>query len=215
MLDCFDSQSDEQIGLRLFQSLTKSSAVSAIPPQRLANLAAKSGPTVSRYSAPLLAAYDANPAKQSQRLETLLATLPSGDIRRGQRIFHNDQAACFACHAVGYRGGTIGPDLSSIARIRSKRDLLESIIFPSASFVRSYEPITVVSNDGRQFSGNIRDQDGERIVLQTNATEQRTMRVEDIEEMVPGVVSVMPAGLEKQLTDQELADLLAFLLSRK
>ena len=215
VLDCFEDHSDEQIGLRLFRALVESPAASAIPPQRLAKSAARFGPAVSKYSTTLLAANDTDPIKQAGRLEAMLTTLPSGDIRRGQRIFHSDQAACFACHAVGYRGGTIGPDLSNVARIRSKRDLLEAIIFPSASFVRSYEPVTIVSKDGRQFSGNIRDRNSERVLLQTNATEQQTIRVEDIDELVPGAVSVMPAGLEKQLTDQELADLLAFLLSRK
>jgi len=68
-----------------------------------------------------------------------MAELPGGDVRRGQLIFNNPKFACISCHSVGYRGGHLGPDLTSVGTIRTERDLLESIVYPSASFVRSYE----------------------------------------------------------------------------
>ena len=59
----------------------------------------------------------------------MLAGVRGGDHVRGQLLFNNPKAACNACHAIGYRGGTIGPDLTAIGQIRSERDLLEAIVF--------------------------------------------------------------------------------------
>ena len=59
-----------------------------------------------------------------------MATLSAGDVRRGQLIFHSEKAACYSCHAIGYRGGNVGPDLTRIGSVRADRDLLEAIVFP-------------------------------------------------------------------------------------
>ena len=187
----------------------------ALPAQRLANLASRYGEEVLAVAEPLLKLADVDAADQARRLAHLLNSLPAGDIRRGQRVFHDQKTACFTCHAIGYRGGTIGPDLSRIASIRSPRDLLEAILYPSLSFVRSYEPVRVLLKDGREYSGTIRKQSVDEIVLQLSATEQRTLSTMEIESTHPGQVSIMPAGLNKTLSEQELADLLAFLKSRK
>ena len=88
-------------------------------------------------------------------------------------------------------------------------------MYPSASFVRSYEPVNVLTTDGRQLSGTIRDQSSGGLKLQLNATETKTIDSDEIEEILPGKVSIMPSGLEQQMTNEQLADLLAFLESRK
>jgi putative heme-binding domain-containing protein len=95
-------------------------------------------------------------AKQKEKLEQLVTTLSAGDIRRGQLVFHSEKAACYSCHAIGYRGGNVGPDLTKIGSVRAERDLLESIVFPSASFVRSFEPIVVATTDGKVVNGLLR-----------------------------------------------------------
>jgi putative heme-binding domain-containing protein len=189
--------------------------VGALPPARIATLLARFGAKVSQAAKPLYAAALVDPVEQSNRIDHLLSSLPAGDVRRGQLVFHGEKTACFACHAMGYRGGTVGPDLTSIARIRSPRDLLEAILYPSASFVRSYEPVTILTTDGRSLSGTIQDQTRDHVVLHLSATEQRRVPTSEIEEMLPSKVSVMPAGLDTQLSEQQLADLLEFLCSRK
>jgi len=215
LLDLFESQSDEQQGITLFTSLAASPYASALPAERIAKLATQFGSKTEQLAKPLLATATVDPAAQAIYLDKLVASLPQGEIRRGQRIFHNEKLACFTCHAVGYRGGKIGPDLSRIGATRSRRDLLEAIVYPSASFVRSYEPINVLTTDGRQVSGTIQDQSAKTLVLRRNATETVTIAAEDIDEMLPGSVSIMPDGMEKQLSKQEMADLLAFLMSRR
>src|SRR5438105_14417788 len=98
--------------------------------------------------------------------------MQGGDIRRGHAIFNSTKAACATCHAIGYLGGTIGPDLTHIGKIRSERDLLESIVFPSASFVRSYEPVMIATKNGKVYNGLIRKDAPDEVVLATNATEE-------------------------------------------
>jgi putative heme-binding domain-containing protein len=137
--------------------------------------------------------------------------LADGDVRRGHAIFHSSKAACFACHQMGYAGGLVGPDLTRIGEIRTERDLLESIVFPSLSFVRSYEPVAVVLADGRTFNGVVRNDTSDEIRLATGPNQEARIARSEIEEIHPSTVSVMPAGLDKQLTTQELADLVAFL----
>jgi putative heme-binding domain-containing protein len=137
--------------------------------------------------------------------------LKAGDIRRGQAIFNGAKAACASCHAIGYLGGNIGPDLTSIGQVRTERDLLEAILYPSASFVRSYEPIVVVTKSGDDYSGVLRKDATDEVVLATGVNAEVRVARSDIAEMRPGAVSVMPQGLDVQLSRQELADLLAFL----
>jgi putative heme-binding domain-containing protein len=112
-------------------------------------------------------------------------------------------------------GGHVGPDLTSIGQVRTERDLLESIVYPSASFVRSYEPLIVHTRSDEEYSGVIKKDGEEEIELTTGPNAEVRIARSDITEMRPGTVSVMPAGLDQQLTPQELADLLAFLKATK
>ena len=160
---------------------------------------------------PLLKRLEADRGQQLALLTELEPLLKSGDARRGRAVFFGGRAACSACHVVNDQGGRIGPDLSKIGAIRSGRDLLEAIVSPSSSFVRGYEPYLVASRDGRQFTGTLARETVEAIVL--NTTEGARLRIPraSIEELQQGRVSIMPQGLDTQLSREQLADLLAFL----
>ena len=150
-------------------------------------------------------------SQQRERLNELLSTLPDGDIRRGQAVFNSEKAACFTCHEIGYLGGNVGPDLTRIGRVRSREDLLEAVVYPSLSFVRSYEPYHFMTNDGEQFSGIIRDDDGHTVTLVVGPQQEVKIARASVFEQKRSNVSVMPAGMDEVLSRQELADLLAFL----
>ena len=150
-------------------------------------------------------------AGQREKIELFVKDLPSGDMRRGQAVFHGLKVSCVSCHKIGYVGGQVGPDMSKIGSIRSDRDLLESILLPSASFVRSYEPVQVTTSSGKLISGILKKDAVDEVILTINATDEVRINRADIEEVTPGTVSVMPSGLDQQLTRQELADLIAFL----
>jgi putative membrane-bound dehydrogenase-like protein len=216
LLEAFGRSGDEQVGTSLIAALNISAtARSALRGDALKRCLAKYGPAVQRQAQALFASLDVDAAKQRTKLEDLVSSLKSGDVRRGQAVFNGTKALCSTCHAIGYLGGKVGPDLTGIGKIRTERDLLESIVFPSASFVRSYEPTLILTRDGKTHNGLIRKDSPEEIILTIGATqEERIARVE-IEDLQPGKVSIMPAGLDQQLTPQELADLVAFLKACK
>jgi putative heme-binding domain-containing protein len=215
LLEAFAQSADEKVGRSLIAALQASPIRSSLRVDMLKPRLTKFGPDVQKQAEELYAALNVDAAKQQARLEELLAGLKDGDARRGQVVFYSAKAVCSSCHAIGYLGGTIGPDLTHIGKIRSDRDLLESIVFPSASFVRSYEPVLVTTKNGKAYNGLVRMDAPEEVVLVTSATEEVRIARSDIDDMQPGKVSIMPAGLDQQLTPRELADLVAFLRACK
>jgi putative membrane-bound dehydrogenase-like protein len=215
LLDAFAECKDDAVGERLVTALKESPARSNLRAESIKARLAKFGLNVQKQAEELYAALNADAAKQQARLEELLASLKAGDVRRGQLVFNSTKAACSTCHAIGYKGGKVGPDLTRIGSIRTERDLLESIVFPSASFVRSYEPMLVTTKSGKTHNGLVRKDTSEEIVLVTGADQEVRIARDDIDEMAPSKTSIMPAGLDQQLTVQELADLVAFLRACK
>ena len=211
LLAAFDNSREERLGLKLVAALQRAPAAASIPEEELRARLAKFGDGVSRRAESLLVAIRGQRKEKRKLMESILALSKGGDVRRGQRVFHGTKAACASCHALGYLGGRVGPDLTRIGRTRSDRDLLEAILFPSASFVRSYEPTVLVTADGEVITGVVRDETEREVVLSIDA--QKVIRVphDQVEQRHPGKLSIMPAGLEKQLTRQELADLVMFL----
>jgi putative heme-binding domain-containing protein len=215
LLGAFEQSTDDAVGMRLLEALGTAPALSALRVETLKPRLAKFGAPVQERAEVLYARLNIGAAEQKARLEELLASLPQGEVRRGQAIFKGTKAACASCHAIGYLGGRLGPDLTRIGATRTDRDLLEAIVFPSASFVRSYEPLLVVTRDGRQFSGLVRKDAPDEVVLVKSPTEEYRVARDDIEELLPGTVSIMPQGLYQQLSLQDLSDLVVFLRACK
>jgi putative membrane-bound dehydrogenase-like protein len=211
LLTAFEARPDVDAGLRLVAALKDAPVLSGLRVDALKAVLAKQDQAVQEAGKTLLAALDVDEPARKARLESLLKNISTGDVRRGQSVFQSSKAACTACHAIGYLGGKVGPDLTRIGQVRAERDLLEAIVYPSASFVRSYEPIVVALADGRVLSGVQLADSPTELVLATGANEQVRIPRAEIDEVQPGTVSVMPAGLDQQLTPQDLADLVAFL----
>ena len=203
----FENCSDEKVGTALAASLRETKG---LYPDLLKRMAKFPEPVQKELTA-LSDSLNADTAKQKAHLEALLSSLKDGDIRRGQAVFNSAKAACSTCHAIGYLGGTLGPDLTRIGQVRTERDLLESVLYPSASFVRSYEPVIVTTKSGDEYSGVLRKDSADEVILGTGANLDVRVPRSDVAEMRPGGVSVMPQGLDQQISKQELADLIAFL----
>ena len=136
-------------------------------------------------------------------------------MKRGKHVFFGRRASCSACHRIAGAGGDVGPDLSRIGQIRTKRDLAEAIIFPSATFARTFETYIVETDDGKVTSGVISRETEEAIFLRTTDRAEIRLARDAIEQIEPSKTSIMPQGLDKSLTPQELADLVAFLKNAK
>jgi putative heme-binding domain-containing protein len=210
LLSAFDAK-EESVGLKLVAALQESKALSSLRPDLLRPRLTNFPESVQQKGEELLALINADAGKQRAHLEELAAHLKGGDVRRGQTIFNSSKAACSSCHAIGYLGGKVGPDLTRIGEIRTERDLLESIVYPSASFVRSYEPIVISTKSGDDYTGVLRKDAPDEVVLATGPETEVRIARQDIAEMRPGAISTMPQGLDEQLTRPELADLVAFL----
>jgi putative membrane-bound dehydrogenase-like protein len=207
----FAQSTDAEVGQKLLAALREPALRGVLPVDAIRQRLTKYPPVVQTEAERLYAELDAELATQRSRLEATLAGLPAGDIRRGQEVFNSTKTSCRACHTIGYVGGKIGPDLTRIGQIRQPRDLVEAILFPSASFVRSYEPLAVRTLEGQVHSGIVKSDTPAEIVLTLAADKEVRIGREEIEAALPGKVSIMPAGLDKQLSLQELADLVEFL----
>ena len=215
LLPAFERDGSEIFGLKLVAGLTESKGLRGLRADLISQMLKKYPASVQAEGLKLQRLLNASLEEQTAVLEKTLATLPEGDTRRGHEVFMSKKGACNACHKLGYGGGRLGPDLTSIGRVRNRRDLLEAMMFPSISIVRGYESVSVELNDGRVVSGIVTSESGDEIVISIDA--QKTHRISrvDIEEIVPSSVSPMPNGLATALTEQEIADVIAFLLSNE
>jgi putative membrane-bound dehydrogenase-like protein len=211
LLSPFSRFNDEQLGLKLLSSLHVSSSLPSLRIDQLREALAEYGPAVKHRIDELESLVNVDAAAQRKRIDELLPRVAEGDVRRGHAVFHSSKAACAACHRLGHAGGTIGPELTRIGEIRTERDLLESILFPNLSLVRSYEPFLFVTVDGRTMSGTIRDETEDEYVLAIGADQEIRVQRDEVEQIEPSTVSIMPGGLDGQLSVEELADLVAFL----
>lgn len=216
LLKAFRFASQESLGLALIDALEKSHLLESLPEGLINDCLANYPDAVKRRAAQALQRSQGSREEQSKQLDALEKALPGGDIQRGSIIFQSAKATCMLCHQIGYKGGHLGPDLSAVGAIRTERDLLEAIVFPSASFVRSYEPVSVVKTDGSTAVGIIRNQGGSSIALSVGASaSDLTLDLSEIKSMTPSQVSLMPAGFGQILSTQELVDLVVFLKSRR
>ena len=211
VLDAFQQMTNPKVGQALVDSLGKAKSLTSLHPDVLRARLAPFGEQVILQGNSLLAKLNPDATQQKQKLDSIESSLPAGDIRRGQLTFNGTKAACISCHAIGYVGGQVGPDLTRVGATRKERDLLESIVFPSASFVQSYQPTAVQLRNGSPQYGIIKRDDAEGLVLVTGPNQEVHISRDQIKAMQPGKISLMPAGFGDQLSPQELADLLAFL----
>ena len=212
LLNVFLGGSDETVGLALVASLQGSPDNMRFVSGRIDELLAHYPESVRQAAEPLRAQAAAEEAGRVDRLLSFENKLGQGDVGRGRQIFFGDLAACSTCHAVGEEGGRLGPDLTTIGAIRSAHDLLEAILFPSASFVPDYEPYRVKTDEGIAV-GVISRQTPEAIVLMTAADAETFIPRDAIASMTPYSQSIMPEGLDVALTEEQLVDLIAFLRS--
>ena len=211
LLGAFEQLDDREVSEALIAALRQSPGLWTLPADRITFLFKLASPELRQRGLALIAGQQAD-MDQKARLDELEPALDGGDPTRGEALFFTrTTTACAMCHRVGDRGGAVGPDLSTIGRVRNRLALLEAIVFPSATFARGYEPLTIFTRDGEVHGGVIRRQSLEAIYL-VNArhTSQRIDRSE-IDSMTPSRISVMPQGFAKILSPEQLADLVAYL----
>lgn len=165
----------------------------------------------------------------SQRMETLhpelqeneTAKLPvaewmklRGEANRGQAIFAG-KANCVTCHRVGETGKDIGPALTEIGSKLSRTGLYESILYPSAAISHNYESYVALTDEGTAVKGVLVSETDTTVTLKTEKAVLQELRRDVLEDFQKMKTSLMPDGLHKLITPQEMADLVAYLSQLK
>lgn len=147
-----------------------------------------------------------DPRTRITAVRQILAGAP-GDPYRGEPLY---MTRCAACHTLFFKGGAIGPNLTSYQR-DDLGTMLVSILDPNAEIREGYENHLVTTTDGRALSGFLTDSDAQGIVLRGFDGTDLPLARTDIATMQPVGRSLMPEGLLDGLSDQELRDLFAYL----
>lgn len=133
-------------------------------------------------------------------------TMP-GDVERGRQVYRR---ACSNCHRVFGEGKLVGPDIGDV-RNKTPEQLLGDIIDPNRIVEPRYASCTVLLNDGRSMTGRVlREMPESVVLLQAGAVETVVPRAE-IDTIVSNGMSLMTVGIEKDVSVQEMADLINFL----
>jgi putative membrane-bound dehydrogenase-like protein len=138
-----------------------------------------------------------------------------GDASAGRAIYESGKGTCIACHQIGDKGRSIGPNLSKIGAIRTERDLLESILFPSNTLARDYEAHIIETADGQSTMGVIKSHTAEGLLVVDVAGLEKNIPHGQIVSDTQLTTSLMPMGLDQTLPENELCDLVAYLRSLK
>jgi putative membrane-bound dehydrogenase-like protein len=214
LLPAFERAPGNELGRRLLAGLAASPARDSLRPGQLRPVLSKYPSEIRREAERLLSSLESDTGRQNARVDAVAAGLAQGDIRRGQAVFNSPRTACVLCHKIGYGGGLLGPDLTAIGKIRSERELLEAVMYPSAAIVRGYETVVATTRSGESHSGILKLESADELVLATGPESELRLARAQVTDLQPGAVSAMPPGMDVVLTPQELADLVAFLKSR-
>lgn len=215
LLAAFNGVTEDSVGKELATALAKSPGAGSLSLTQIESLLKPFSEDARQPVQPLLERLVSAAKEQRQRLEGLLANLDGGNTQAGRDIFVNKRAACTACHRVGSDGGKIGPDLTKVGERRSQRDLLEAVLYPSSSVGQGYETYVIQTSGGQTVTGLVTRRTADAIFLRTPDQKDIRVATADIEQMKPSPVSIMPAGLENTMTNDQLRDLIAYLRSLK
>jgi putative heme-binding domain-containing protein len=200
-----------------FLRLIKADAVKTLDPEEATALAAIINAQPGSVKLP---EDGPRPFVKAYKLDDLAPALEKGlkggrDFDRGRKLFA--AAKCFGCHRFDSEGGAHGPDLSGIAGRFSPRDLLESVVDPSKEISDQYAAAEIRTLDGRIVVGRIVNLNDNNVMVNTNMLDPGSTTAVDrnnIDSMKPSKVSMMPSGLLDTFKEDEVLDLMAYMLSR-
>jgi len=151
-----------------------------------------------------------NPDRQKVVEELLPLTQLTGNPALGKAVFTKQ---CANCHTHGGEGAKIGPDLTGMAT-HPKAELLIHIIDPSRSVEGNFRVYTIATADGKVLSGLLTSESKTAIEVIDSQAKKHVLLRENIEELTASNKSLMPDGFEKQVSKDELVNLLEFLTQR-
>ena len=203
-----------------FIEYIRDDAVASLPPsvkESMATLLATKAENKSVLEN--LGEYFAGRPATEWKLDQLSAATKTGLIHRdfvkGRQMFA--AAGCYACHRFNNQGGMTGPDLTSSGSRYSPHDLLDQIINPSKVINEQFSSVVVLTDEGKIHTGVVVNLSGDTVTLNTDLSDpnQRvSIDRKTIEEMTVSKTSAMPTELLARMTQEEILDMVAYILSR-
>jgi cytochrome c oxidase cbb3-type subunit III len=148
---------------------------------------------------------------------------PIGNAAHGKELFFGD-AACSSCHMVEGEGGRLGPDLTAVGTARTVDALIESVRTPSKrlawgltestkEFAQEYQTVTVITSDGHEIKGVILNEDQFSLQMMDKTEKIHLLEKDKLHSIRKSRESLMPPYDTTSLSDQDLNDIVAYLLS--
>mgnify|MGYP001567440565 FL=1 len=139
----------------------------------------------------------------------------AGDVKKGEKLFFDadSNAACGKCHRIGERGGTVGPELTTVAGTRDPKFIIESILDPSKVIASGYEAVLIITKAEQYVTGIVKREDATTVEVADSQGSVQKVAKSDIKQRAPQTTSLMPGNLKEILTVEEFHDVLAFVLS--
>jgi putative heme-binding domain-containing protein len=156
------------------------------------------------------------PEKRVKRLGTAIRPEQilsfSGDAARGRQVFFETAGIqCKNCHRIGNEGQDLGPELTTIGKKLDRSQLLESMLEPSKLIEPKYVTWLAETSDGKVATGLLITKDETEVVLKDAQNKRICIPQKMIEQLVPQRLSLMPELLLRDMTAQQVADLIAYM----
>ena len=212
LLPAMSAADDLEIGKKLAEHLMELPSLDNFTEPYLQELFANYPEAIKEPLGALLSKLRSVRKERIDKIALLEQQVGAGNEERGRALYFG-KATCSTCHAVREGGGTFGPDLTSIQKDRSVHDIIEAIVYPGVSFVREYETYKLNTKTG-EIRGIIKEQTPDVVLLETAPGAVVRVPVQKVVSIEQHEMSMMPQGLEQLLTEEEFADLIAYLLAK-
>lgn len=155
-------------------------------------------------------ALDQKPPTPEELQQLIAEVAAKGNAERGEAVFRRSDLSCQKCHSIARAGGQVGPELSAVGSISPVDYVANSILVPNLAVKEQFVTRVFTTSDGRTITGIVIDRDDQRVNLRDATGALVTLPTADIDEEEEGK-SLMPQGLTKFLTREELVDLIKFI----
>ena len=139
---------------------------------------------------------------------TKYALTQEGDAAKGKAIFDSNRVACSKCHSIDGSRNRSAPDLFAVGDKFGRREIVDSVLTPSARIAEGYETTLILLNDDSVVSGVIRSSKAESIELLVATGQVLSVQLEEIQERRGSSISIMPHGVQSILSKGEFNDLI-------
>lgn len=155
-------------------------------------------------------AVDPPPPTQEEVAQLVREVMEKGDPARGEKVFRRGDVSCFRCHSLNRAGGQVGPDLSAVGGSSPLDYVVNSILNPSLAVKEQYVTRVFETSEGKVLTGIVIDRDESRVRIRDSQGNVIVLPTGSIEDEAEGK-SMMPNGITKFLTRDELLDLIRFI----